>query len=174
MYQRLLVSDFNEAWVVRLLMTLRSGKRPPRNRAPGDLRQRLQGTGFVILSEVPDDEIVIGVAGKFWRPDGGRCLDFTAGDFGRFARTGYAKAAWNFKLRKESPIGLSNCLLVGRITIRVKGMTETCKIPATTHQNVAPASQAAIEDSKHTGANVTGCLRSCDGRDRSATLRCWR
>lgn len=102
-YQRLLVSNFNEAWVVRLLMTLRGGGRPPRNRAPGDLRQRFQGTGFVILSEVPDDEIVIGVAGKFWRPDGGRCLDLTAGDFGGFARAGYAKAAWNFKLRAESP-----------------------------------------------------------------------
>ena len=48
-YQRLLLSDFNEPWVVRLLMTLRSGGRPPRNRAPGDLPQRLQGTGFVIL-----------------------------------------------------------------------------------------------------------------------------
>src|SRR6516162_4350805 len=52
-----------------------------------------------------------------------------------------------------SSVGLSNRLLVGRITIRVKGMTETCKTPATTHQNVAPASQAAIEDSRHTAAN---------------------
>ena len=102
-YQRLLVSDFNEAWVVRLLMTLRSGRSLPRNRAPGDLRQRFQGTGFVILLEVPNDEIVIGVAGKFWRPDGGRCLDLTADDFGGFARAGYAKAAWNFRLRAESP-----------------------------------------------------------------------
>ena len=102
-YQRLLVSDFNEAWVVRLLMTLRSGRSLPRNRVPGDLRQRFQGTGFVILSEVPDDEIVMGVAGKFWRPDGGRCLDLTAGDFGGFARPSNAKAAWNFKLRAESP-----------------------------------------------------------------------
>jgi len=70
---------------------------------PSDLRQRLRGTGFVILSEVPDDEIVIGVAGRFWRPDDGRCLDLTAGDFGGFARPGYAKAAWNFKLSAESP-----------------------------------------------------------------------
>ena len=102
-YQRLMVSDFNEAWVVRLLMTLRSGGRPPRNRAPGDLRQRFQGTGFVILAEVPNEEVVIGVAGRFWRPDGGRCLDLTAGDFGGFARAEYAKAAWNFRLRAESP-----------------------------------------------------------------------
>jgi hypothetical protein len=102
-YQRLLVSDFNEAWVVRLLMTLRSGGRPLRNRAPGDLRQRFQGTGFVILAEVPDDEIVIGVAGRFWRPDGARCLDLTADDFAGFSRAGYAKVAWNFRLRTNSP-----------------------------------------------------------------------
>jgi hypothetical protein len=28
---------------------------------------------------------------------------FTAGDFGGFARAGYAKVAWNFRLRTESP-----------------------------------------------------------------------
>ncbi len=102
-YQCLLRSDFNKLWVVRLLMTIRTGKRLPRNRAPGDLAQRLQGTGFVILDEVPGEELVIGVAGKFWRPDGGRCMGLTADDFAGFSRPGYAKVAWNFKLRAESP-----------------------------------------------------------------------
>jgi hypothetical protein len=90
-YQCLLRSDFNKPWVVRLLMSIRSGKPLPRNRVPGDLPQRLKGTGFVTLADVPGDELVIGVAGKFWRPDGGRCLDLTAGDFGGFSRAGYAK-----------------------------------------------------------------------------------
>jgi hypothetical protein len=102
-YQCVLRSDFNKQWVVRLLMTIRTGKRPTRSRVPVHLPQRLQGTGFIILSEVPDEEIVIGVAGRFWRPDGGRCLDLTASDFGGFARAGYAKVAWNFRLRTESP-----------------------------------------------------------------------
>ena len=102
-YESLLRSDFSELSLVRLLMTVRTGKRLPRNRLPGDLRQRLQGTGFAILSEVPDDEIVIGIAGKFWRPDGGRCLDLTANDVVGFDRAGYAKAAWNVKVRAESP-----------------------------------------------------------------------
>lgn len=44
----------------------------PRNAEPKDLRQRLEGTGFFILAEVPDQKLVIGVAGRFWRPDGGR------------------------------------------------------------------------------------------------------
>lgn len=102
-YQHLLVSDFNDIWIVRVLMSLRSGKQIQRDQAPIDLRQRLRGTGFFILSEVPNDELVIGVAGKFWRPDGGRCLDLTPADFGGFSRPGYAKAAWNFKLRTDVP-----------------------------------------------------------------------
>ncbi len=71
-YECLLRSDFSEMWLVRLLMAIRSGKRLPRSRVPTDLRQRLQGTGFVILAEAPGEELVIGVAGRFWRPDGGR------------------------------------------------------------------------------------------------------
>jgi hypothetical protein len=102
-YECLLRSDFSELWLVRVLMTLRSGKRLPRNRVPSDLRRRLQGTGFVMLAEAPGDELVIGVAGQFWRPDGGRCLDLTADEFAGFSRPGYAKGAWNFKLRAESP-----------------------------------------------------------------------
>lgn len=102
-YECLLRSDFSELWLVRVLMTLRSGKRLPRNRVPSDLRRRLQGTGFVMLAEAPGDELVIGVAGQFWRPDGGRCLDLTADEFAGFSRPGYAKVAWNFKLRAESP-----------------------------------------------------------------------
>jgi hypothetical protein len=99
----LLHLDFNELWLVRLLMSIRSGKWLPRNRAPSDLRQRLQGTGFVILADVPNEEVVIGVVGRFWQPDGGRCLNLTANDFAEFSLPGYAKAAWNFKLRSESP-----------------------------------------------------------------------
>ena len=104
-YERLLRSDFNELWLVRLLMSIRSGKWLPRNRMSDDLRQRLQGTGFVVLAEVPNEEIVIGVAGRFWRPDGGRCLDLTAAEFAGFSRPGYAKVVWNFKLRSPSPEG---------------------------------------------------------------------
>jgi hypothetical protein len=106
-YECLLQSDFNELWLTRLLMTLRTGKRMRRHRMPGDLRQRLPGTGFFILEEVPDDELVIGVAGRFWRPDGECCMDLTAARFVEFSRPGYAKAVWNFKLRAELPEILS-------------------------------------------------------------------
>ena len=102
-YQCLLRSDFSELWLLRLLMSIRSGKWLPRSRVPTDLRQRLQGSGFVILAEVLNEEIVIGIAGRFWRPDGGRCKELTAKDFAGFCRSGFGKAAWNFKLRVESP-----------------------------------------------------------------------
>ena len=102
-YACLLHSDFSELWVMRFLMTLRTGKRMRRHHTPSDLRQRLQGTGFVILEEIPDDELVIGVAGRFWRPDGGRSLDLTGAGFIEFSRPGYAKVAWNFRLLEELP-----------------------------------------------------------------------
>lgn len=102
-YQCLLQSDFSDVWLVRFLMSLRSGKWLPRKRIPRNLHQRLKGTGFVVLAEVPAEELVIGVAGRFWRPDGGRCMGLTADDFAGFCRPGYGKVAWNFKLRSDSP-----------------------------------------------------------------------
>ncbi len=98
-YDCLLHSDFTDLRLTRLLMTLRSGKRMPRQKRPGGLLQRLDGTGLVVLEEVPDDEIVIGVAGRFWRPDGERCMYLTAAEFRNFSRIGFARAAWNFVLR---------------------------------------------------------------------------
>jgi len=89
--------------MTRFLMTLRTGRRLPRRGIPGDLRQRLRGTGFIVLEEVPDDEIVVGVAGRFWRPNGERCMDLTSDSLIDFSRPGYAKAAWNFKLCAEFP-----------------------------------------------------------------------
>jgi len=101
-YRTLLRSDFSRVRLLRLLMALRTGKWMPRNAEPKDLRQRLEGSGFFILAEVPDQEVVIGVAGRFWRPDGGRCTELTSEEFPRFSRPGYAKVAWNFRLQPTS------------------------------------------------------------------------
>jgi hypothetical protein len=102
-YQAVLNADFRDVWLVQLLMTLRTGKRAPPKPMPADFCQRLQGTGFVLLAEVPDEELILGVVGRFWRPDGGRYLQLTAEAFPAFCRPGYAKAAWNFHLRSVSP-----------------------------------------------------------------------
>jgi hypothetical protein len=97
-YECLLRADFSQSWIVRLLMTLRSGRLSRRTSTTKDLRQWLRGTGFIELKEVPAQEIIIGVAGRFWRPDGGRCMDLSADDFVAFCRPGYTKVAWNFTL----------------------------------------------------------------------------
>jgi len=47
-------------------------------------------------------ELGLGVAGRFWRPDGGRCTDLTPDEFSEFSHLGYAKAAWNFRLHSDS------------------------------------------------------------------------
>jgi len=54
-----------------------------------------------------------------------------------------------------SSVGVSNCLFVGTITIRVNGITAPSTTPPTSHQNVAPASHAATDDSRPKAAQVT-------------------
>ena len=41
-------------------------------------------------------EVVLGIVGRFWRPDGGIVRDLTADGFRDFRGMGYAKAVWNF------------------------------------------------------------------------------
>lgn len=105
-WNALLRSDFSDSFLVRILMSVRSG-RVVRRQENKPLRERLAGTGFLELAEVPRQELVLGVAGRFWRPDGGRCFDVTAGEFPEFRRRGYAKAAWNFAVASQP----GGCLL---------------------------------------------------------------
>jgi hypothetical protein len=101
-YERLLALDITASPIVRLLLSLRTGGRVRRPSGPGDFSRRFAGTRFVILAEVPDEEVVIGVAGRFWRPGGGRRLGLKPGDFIAFSRAGHAKAAMNFRMRSHS------------------------------------------------------------------------
>jgi len=64
-YRALLNSDFSQLWLVKLFLTLRTGRRLAPGRKPADLRKRLERTGYVILLEVPDHELVLGLAGRF-------------------------------------------------------------------------------------------------------------
>lgn len=114
----LLGSDFSDSFLVRILMSVRSG-RVLRRGHKRSLRERLSGTGFMELAEIPGQEIVIGVAGRFWRPDGGRCFDVEPAGFAAFSRPGYAKAAWNFALAPEP----SGCLLTTETRVQCFGRT---------------------------------------------------
>jgi hypothetical protein len=46
-----------------------------------------------------------------------------------------SRSVWADRL---SSVGLSNCLLVGRMTISLKGMTETCKTPGNDSPECCP------------------------------------
>ena len=51
-------------------------------------------SGFVVLGEEPDRELVLGIVGKFWQLSSG-VLRIEPDEFTGFDTPGYAKAAWN-------------------------------------------------------------------------------
>lgn len=67
-------------------------------RSSGSLTlKRFLGAGFVVLEELPDVELVLGLTGRFWTPTGG--LRVTRGEtFRAGPERGQAQAAWNFTL----------------------------------------------------------------------------
>lgn len=56
--------------------------------------------GFVLLDEVPNRELVLGLVGRFWLPSG-EIQIVEAKDFRSFERSGYAKAVWNFSVEPQ-------------------------------------------------------------------------
>lgn len=55
---------------------------------------------FILLGESVNEELLLGLVGKFWTPRGNlRSLDVEG--YRRFAERGYAKAAWNFSLAQQ-------------------------------------------------------------------------
>ena len=52
-------------------------------------------SGFVVLGEEPDRELVLGIVGKFWQLSSG-VLRIEPCEFVAFDAHGFAKAAWNF------------------------------------------------------------------------------
>ena len=54
---------------------------------------------FITLDEVPDEEIILGVIGQFWKPVGGIDAPVTdAAEFLAFDTPGYIKVAINFRV----------------------------------------------------------------------------
>ncbi|HEU0053028.1 MAG TPA: hypothetical protein VFQ39_07615 [Longimicrobium sp.] len=105
-WQAVRTLDLSRSPVVRALFALRSlpallaGKRR-RGRALGATLDDLLRGGFVLLAERQGEEIVLGLAGKFWRPGGG-IVRVEPGGFRDFGAPGLAVAAWNFVLAPEA------------------------------------------------------------------------
>lgn len=86
--------------LVRLAVDIRSA--PVRGKlggAPGRSIFTLQPgrTMFPRLAENPPHELVLGMAGRFWRPKGGR-VEMAPAEFAGFSAPGVAKLAFGFRL----------------------------------------------------------------------------
>ena len=107
-YRALWTADLDGSPLIKGFMTLRSlpeivlhpGQRqhPPQKVT---LRTLLEG-GFGQLAEDPGREIVLGVAGRFWRPMG-NILPFNPEHFQGPAPPGLARAVLNFFVQEVSP-----------------------------------------------------------------------
>jgi hypothetical protein len=89
-------ADLSEGMIPKVLMKIRGliGARD------GPVRQRdFERMGFRIIAERPNEEVVIGLMGKFWTPSGGLCADVTRADFEKGPPPGQALAGWNFRVR---------------------------------------------------------------------------
>lgn len=95
--------DFNESTVIRRLFRLRGlALKSACDATAQTLTLRdMTKFGFVVLGEKPDKEILLGLVGKFWKPDGD-LQKINAEDFLSFDKTGYAKAAWNFTITESA------------------------------------------------------------------------
>ena len=92
--------DFGSSLVTGALLRLRGYGWRRRRAAEGQaasLSERLVRFGFTLLAETPGEELVFGLAGRFWRPDGG-LRPVPAAEFESFAEPGFAKAAWNLRV----------------------------------------------------------------------------
>jgi len=88
--------DISEARLTRLLFRLRGLPCPPRLALDDFLKMR-----FILLGERPDEELLLGLVGKFWTP-AGNLLRLEPEEFTDFNERGYAKAAWNFSLTEQA------------------------------------------------------------------------
>lgn len=88
--------DLRRARLTNLLFRLRGIPASANSSLAGLLKM-----GFVVLGEKPDEEFLLGLIGKFWRPDG-NLIRVEADDFVGFNRPGYAKAVWNFSLEEAA------------------------------------------------------------------------
>lgn len=105
-WTQLLNADFAGLPVARRLMALRSfGRRKPPESEPHTLATLTSGGGkggFVELARMPGEEIVLGIIGRFWRPDAPVLRDWKAAEFVAMSPPGQAKAAWNFYLQSDA------------------------------------------------------------------------
>ena len=69
-----------------------------RRTRPGLRLADFERAGFRIVADRANEEIVIGLLGRFWTPRGGLCAEVSAHSFQAGPPPGLALAGWNFSL----------------------------------------------------------------------------
>jgi len=101
--------DLASSRLARLLFALRNPLGSFRGRMPARLTlDDVVRAGFVVLAEEPGQEIVLGVAGRFWTFSGGRTR-IAAGAFAAHQVPGTAKAAMSYRVE---PLSDRRCRVV--------------------------------------------------------------
>ena len=91
-------AELTDSWIIWSLFALRGlGWSQPSKKLT--LRE-MTGSGFAILGETRNEEILLGLAGKFWTLTG-NLQKIDAGNFKEFEEQGFAKAVWNFSLHES-------------------------------------------------------------------------
>jgi hypothetical protein len=101
-YRALWTTDLGASLVIKSLLALRSlpavvvGRKKSFATSAVTLQSIIDG-GFGLLAEEPGREILLGVAGRFWRPTG-NVEPFDRASFSRPVPPGMARGLWNFKV----------------------------------------------------------------------------
>ena len=97
-WRALLAHEFGASPVTRVLFLLRGYGRRALSTGAGTLPEKIVRFGFTKLDEVPNREVVFGIAGRFWRPDGDLRHLADREAFLAFSEDGCVKGAWNLRV----------------------------------------------------------------------------
>lgn len=92
-------TDFSASWTIWGLLALRGLGWS--NASKSVTLRDMAKDGFTVLGEKRDEEILLGLAGKFWTL-GGNLQKIDANNFREFDEKGFAKAVWNFSLNESN------------------------------------------------------------------------
>jgi hypothetical protein len=88
--------DMSGSLLIRFLFVLRGMPARMLN------KQGMSRGRFIELEKIPGQELIIGLIGQFWKPDGS-LQHFEPAQFTSFKENGFLKAVWNFELIRCSP-----------------------------------------------------------------------
>lgn len=108
-WEALLAQDLGASRVTQALLFLRGYGGRAFRKSSGTFPEKLVRFGFTLLDEVPERELVFGIAGKFWRYDGGLRPLVGRGAFVAFAEDGCVKAAGNLRVEPSQGGGSTFC-----------------------------------------------------------------